>query len=140
MTDDAARCTTVIETRVRFFETDLMGIVHHAAYLTYFEAGRVEYLRRRGVTYADWASRGVHLPVVELRAHYERPARFDDMLEIVTKLTDLRSVSLKFEYVITRGGERLASGATRLGCVDHEGKIFRIPEEMRSVLERGELA
>src|SRR5215207_7741686 len=105
-----------MEVRVRFCETDLMGIVHHASYLVYFEAGRVEWLRRRGVAYADWAGRGVHLPVVEAHASYRAPARFDDLLDIETTLAELRTVSLKFTYKIHRNGEPIAQGMTRLGC------------------------
>lgn len=126
--------------RVRFCETDLMAIVHHGSYLTYFEAGRVEWLRKRGVTYAEWAARGVHLPVVEAHVHYRSPARFDDLLDVETRLEQLRSVSLKFGYRVLRGGKVLAEGHTRLGCIDSEHKLLRIPDEMRSVLLSGEIA
>jgi acyl-CoA thioester hydrolase len=136
---DADLRTSSHELRVRFFETDLMAIVHHAAYLTYFEAGRVEWLRARGVTYADWASRGVHLPVVEANVRYRLPARFDDLLTVVTTLADLRTVSLRFEYVLRRGDEQLATGWTRLGCVDDHGKIHKIPPAMRDVMLAGEV-
>jgi acyl-CoA thioester hydrolase len=128
--------------RVRFCETDLMGIVHHGSYLTYFEVGRVEWLRRRGVTYADWAAHGVHLPVVEAHVQYKSPARFDDELEIRTTLVELRSVSLKFGYTLARAsdGKTLAEGYTRLGCIDANHKLYRITEEMRAVLLAAELA
>ena len=127
-----------MELRVRFCETDLMGIVHHGSYLVYFEAGRVEWLRRRGVTYADWASRGVHLPVVEAHVGYKAPSRFDDLLVVETTLAELRSVSLKFTYAIRRQGTLIAEGWTRLGCIDAEHKLLRIPEHMRDVLLAGE--
>ena len=128
----------MITFRVRFFETDLMGIVHHAAYLTYFEAGRVEWLRRRGVTYADWANKGVHLPVVEAHLNYRLPARFDDELEVKTTLSELRTVSLRFTYEITKDGHMIANGVTRLGCIDASHKLLRIPEYMRDVMLAGE--
>jgi acyl-CoA thioester hydrolase len=111
-----------------------MGIVHHASYLVYFETGRVEWLRRRGVTYSDWASRGVHLAVVEAHAHYHAPARFDDLLVVETTLAALRTVSMKFTYRILRGGEVIAVGWTRLGCIDGAHALLRIPENMRRVL------
>lgn len=111
-----------------------MGIVHHAAYLTYFEAGRVEWLRRRGVTYADWASKGVHLPVVEAHLNYRSPSRFDDELEVKTKLEELRTVSMKFTYEITKDGKAIADGMTRLGCIDASHKLLRIPSFMRDVM------
>ena len=131
---DPATNATVIDLRVRFFETDLMGIVHHASYLTYFEAGRVEWLRNRGVKYSDWASSGVHLPVVEAQVKYQSPARFDDELVVETRLVELRAVSMKYAYVIHRGATAIASGMTRLGCIDASHKLLRIPEEMREVL------
>lgn len=120
--------------RVRFCETDLMGIVHHGSYLVYFEAGRVEWLRRRKVTYADWASRGVHLPVVEAHVAYKAPARFDDVLAIDTTLAELRLVSMKFTYVIRRDATVIAEGWTRLGCIDDAHKLLRIARDMRDVL------
>jgi acyl-CoA thioester hydrolase len=126
--------------RVRFCETDLMGIVHHANYLLYFEAGRVEWLRRRGVTYADWASKGVHLPVVAADAHYTMPAKFDDLLEVETRLAELRTVSMRFSYRITCAGKKIAEGTTRLGCIDANHKLLRIPESMRAVFLSGETA
>lgn len=131
---DPEKSISVIPLRVRFFETDLMGIVHHAAYLTYFEAGRVEWLRRRGVTYADWANKGVHLPVVEAHLNYRAPARFDDELEVKTILSELRTVSLKFSYEITKDGKPIADGMTRLGCIDGNHKLLRIPEYMRDIM------
>lgn len=137
---DPAKSTTVTPMRVRFCETDLMGIVHHGSYLVYFEAGRVEWLRKRGVTYADWAARGVHLPVVEAHVHYRSPARFDDLLEVETRLEQLRSVSLRFAYRILRDGSTLADGFVRLGCIDANHELLRIPDEMRDVLLAGERA
>jgi len=136
---DATKATSTVEMRVRFCETDLMGIVHHASYLIYFEAGRVEWLRKRGVTYADWAARGIHLPVVEAHTTYQAPARFDDVLAIETSLTELRAVSLKFGYRIRRGETKIAEGYTRLGCIDANHKLFKIPDAMRNVLLAGEL-
>lgn len=135
---DPKTSTSTVEMRVRFCETDLMGIVHHASYLVYFEAGRVEWLRRRGVTYAEWAERGVHLPVVEAHASYRAPARFDDLLAVDTTLAELRSVSMKFAYVIRRGETKLVEGFTRLGCIDASHKLIRIPDYMRDVLSAGE--
>jgi acyl-CoA thioester hydrolase len=131
---DPANATTSMELRVRFGETDLMGIVHHSSYLLYFEAGRVEWLRARGVTYADWQARGVHLPVVEANLVYKAPARFDDLLTVETVLTELRSVSFKFGYRVLRGGHLLCEGMTRLGCIDAEHKLYKIPDDMRTIL------
>lgn len=135
---DPTKSTSAIEVRVRFCETDLMGIVHHGSYLVYFEAARVEWLRRRGVTYATWAASGVHLPVVEAHVNYQAPCRFDDILSVETTLSELRLVSMKFTYRILRDGKKIAEGFTRLGTVDAAHKLVRVSDEMRDVLLSGE--
>jgi len=135
---DPGKASTTTTLRVRFCETDLMGIVHHATYLVYFEAGRVEWLRRRGITYADWTARGVHVPVASAEVQYRAPSRFDDVLAIETTLSKLRSVSLDYTYRILRGDTLVAEGFTRLACIDASHKLLRIPEEIRETLLRGE--
>jgi acyl-CoA thioester hydrolase len=137
---DPARTASRLALRVRFCETDLMGIVHHANYLAYLEAGRVDWLRKRGVTYADWAARGRHLPVVDCTLRYRAPARFDDVLEIETRLADLRAVSLRYDYAVTREGVLLAEGSTRLASVDETHKLQRFTDEMLDVLTSAETA
>jgi acyl-CoA thioester hydrolase len=135
---DPARAKSRVEIRVRFGETDLMGIVHHASYLSYFEAARVAWLRRRGVTYATWAARGWHLPVVEANVRYRAPAYFEDIVTVETTLADVRSHSLRFAYVITRGSAKLADGETRLASVDDKHELMRIPAPLVEVLLRQE--
>ena len=131
-----SRAKSRIEIRVRFGETDLMGIVHHASYLSYFEAARVAWLRRRGMTYAASTARGWHLPVVEANVRYRAPARFEDIVAVDVALVELRSHSLRFGYEIFRGAEKLADGETRLACVDDRHELLRIPEPLREVLLR----
>jgi acyl-CoA thioester hydrolase len=126
--------------RVRFCETDLMGIVHHANYLAYFEMGRVDWLRKRGVTYADWAQRGMHLPVVEVALRYKVPAKFDDVLELETRLGELRSHSLRYHYRLSRSGVLLTEGETRLACINESGKLKAFSPEMLAVLQAPESA
>lgn len=116
-----------------------MGIVHHATYLVYFETGRVEWLRRRGITYADWTARGVQVPVATAEVQYRSPSRFDDLLTIETTLTKVRSVSLDFRYRIVREHTLVAEGFTRLACIDAANKLLRIPEEIREALLAPEL-
>ncbi len=135
---DPLKSTTTTTVRVRFCETDLMGIVHHATYLVYFEAGRVEWLRRRGITYAEWTARGVQVPVASAELQYRAPSRFDDVLAIETTLSKLRSVSLDYTYRIRREETLIAEGFTRLACIDAGHKLLRIPEEIREMLLRGE--
>ncbi len=143
---DPALSVSTHELRVRFGETDLMGIVHHASYLTYFEAGRVEWLRRRGVTYAAWADRGMHLPVVEVGIRYRAPARFDELITIETRLTELRSVSLRFDYRLLRpstSGDAepmlLVEGFTKLASIDDAHTLRRFTDDVLAILRAGEL-
>lgn len=136
---DPSKATTRVPLRVRFCETDLMGIVHHASYFLYFEVGRVEWLRARGVTYADWAAKGIHLPVVDAQAAYKATSRFDDLLTVETSLTKLGTVSITFGYRILRDTTLIAEGMTRLGCVDDSHKLSRMPEHVRAVLLAGEI-
>jgi acyl-CoA thioester hydrolase len=125
--------------RVRFFETDLMAIVHHAAYLTYVEAGRVEYLRRRGIDYRSLTDRGFHMPVVEAHLEYKRTARFDAELVVETRLGALTRVTVRFDYRILRGDELICLGHTLLACIDGSGKPRRIPEDVAGVLTAAEV-
>ncbi len=129
---------SVISLRVRFGETDLMGIVHHASYLGYFEAARVEWLRRRNVTYRDWAARGVHLPVVDANLRYRAPAHFDDLLAIETRLSELRGVSMRFAYRILRGRTLLTEGSTRLAMVDAKHQLMKLEKWMIEILRQPE--
>ncbi len=141
---DLERAITRSRLRVRFCETDLMGIVHHSNYLAYFEAGRVEWLRRRGVTYADWAARGIHLPVVEASVRYRAPARFDDVIAIETSLVEIRAASLRFEYRMERLGEPepelLAEGFTRLACVNEHHAVQRFSRDVLATFGSAEIA
>jgi acyl-CoA thioester hydrolase len=137
---DPASARTRAGVRVRFCDTDLMGIVHHANYLAYFEMGRVEWLRRRGVTYADWTMRGLHLPVVDASVRYRAPARFDDALVVETCLVELRAASLRFDYRLQRRDELLAEGSTRLACIGPGHKPQRFPDDVLRVLASPESA
>lgn len=131
-----APCRYVV--RVRFCDTDLMGIVHHAKYLEYFEAGRVEYMHRRGLDYTGWVARGVHLPVVEAQVRYRRPARFDDRLVVETSVPESTRVSARFAYRVLREDELVAEGSTRVCCVGDDGAPRRIPADLLALLRGGE--
>lgn len=137
---DPAKGTSTTHVRVRFAETDLMGIVHHSSYLLYFEAGRVEWLRDRGVVYGDWVDKGNHLPVVEAHLAYKSPAKFDDLLAVETTLVELRAASFNFAYRVLRGDQLLVEGSTRLACIDDKKGVIRIPEYMREVILSGPIA
>ncbi|MEO8877505.1 MAG: thioesterase family protein, partial [Polyangiaceae bacterium] len=132
MADDASLTRWAF--RPRFCETDLMGIVHHANYLVYFEAARVEWLRRRGVSFAEWARRGINVPVVEVAVSYRSAAYFDDDLVIEARLSEVRSASIRFAYRLLRGETLLADGNTRLAWTNAERRLERIPEDIRKTL------
>jgi acyl-CoA thioester hydrolase len=119
--------------RVRYGETDQMGVAWHGEYLAWFEVGRTDLLRGRGCTYRDLEAQGLRLPVIEVQACFLRPARYDDVLEIRTRLTDLGIVRVTFAYEVRREGTEgpLATGSTSHAAVDREGRPCRIPEDLR---------
>ncbi len=129
---------SVVTVRVRFDETDAMGIVHHARYFGLFEIARIEWLRNRGVLYADWAAMGRHLAVVEATGKYLQTARFDELLDIETELSELRAASLRFSYVIRRSGVVVTEGMTRHACINDDGKLCRLEDDMIALLQNGE--
>ena len=132
--------STVVEAalRVRYAETDAMGIVHHASYLVWFEVGRSEYFRQIGVSYEEVEGRGYLLPLSEAHARYVAPARYGDAVCVRTKITQARSRSLTFAYeVIHRPtGATLVIGWTKHLCVDRQGQVHRIPGFLREAWER----
>jgi acyl-CoA thioester hydrolase len=139
-TIDPATARSVVRMRVRFAETDLMGIVHHGSYALYLEQARVEWLRRRGVAYAEWAGRGMHLAVAELHVRFRAPARFDDELDVEATLGHVGAASMRFDYRVTRvpDGVLLAEGHTLLACVDDDGVLRRVRQEWLEVVTRPE--
>jgi acyl-CoA thioester hydrolase len=117
-----------------------MGIVHHGTYISYFEVGRVEYMRRRGLNYTSWTEMGFHLPVVEAYVRYRRSVRFDELVVIETRLTELARVRVRFDYRLLRPSENggqdevLAEGYTLLACVGQDHIPRRLPSEAEAVL------
>ena len=128
--------------RVRFGETDLMGIVHHGSYVGYLEAGRVEYLRRRGFPYQQMIDRGYHMPVVEMNLRYKKPARFDEVLVIETRLGALTRVTVRFDYRLhvsdgsgsATSTSLLCTGHTLLACVDPQNRPRPLPQDIVDLL------
>ncbi len=119
----------VATARVIFGDTDAMGIVYYANYLRWFEIGRVELLRRRGMIYRDLTQRGIHLPVTRAEIHYIAPARYDDGLVIHAGIRDLKRASISFAYRIELDdGTRLAEGSTTHAFTDDRGRIVRVPD------------
>ena len=123
--------------RVRYAETDQMGVVYHSHYLVWCEIGRTDHIRRFGTSYADMERQGLTLAVAEASIRYLAPARYDDPIEVATTLTDVRSRSVTFAYEITNAdtGIRLASASTKLVALDSNGRITTIADDLRAVLE-----
>jgi acyl-CoA thioester hydrolase len=125
------------ELRVRYSETDQMGVVYHTNYLVWCEIGRTDFIRRSGATYADLERRGVLLAVSEATIRYHAAARYDDLIRVETTLAAVRSRAVTFDYVITNGetGERLASARTSLVSLDPNGRPTKLPDDFRRRLE-----
>ena len=131
----------MVTTRIRviYGDTDQMGVVYYANYLRYFEAGRNEYIRAKGLRYRDFEERfGLRLPVAEAGVSYKQPARYDDLVDVEITIGEVRRASARFEYRLLREGTLLATGHTVHACVDLEGKLRRLPEELVSRLTEGE--
>ena len=116
--------------RVRYPECDPMGVAHHATYPIWFELGRTEMLRATGGNYRDLEAAGVFLAVVRLEVRYRRPARYDDVLRLVTELTVAGPVKIEHAYRLSRGDELLAEAATTLACLDRDGRARTLPESL----------
>lgn len=124
--------------RVRYAETDAMGIVYHANYLVWFEVGRGDFFRSLGLDNDEWEERGVFLPVSEAYARYLSPAGYGDLIVVRTRLDETRSRSVKLSYVVCDVASQrpLASGWTKHLCVDREGRMRRLPEDLYRALEK----
>ena len=119
---------TPIVFRVRYAETDAMGIVHHSRYFPWFEMGRTEFMRGRGYTYRELEERGVNLAVVEATCRYRAPARYDDEIALYTWLGEMGRVRVTFHYAAYHATSRqlLVTGHTLHAFVDHTGRPLRI--------------
>ena len=129
--------THATELRVRYAETDRMGVVYYANYLVWCEVGRVELLRSLGRSYAALEAEGIGLAVSEATVRYLSPARFDDRVRVETTLTGVRSRAVTFDYLIANAetGARLATAHTALVSIDRDGRLAAIPQDFRLTLE-----
>jgi len=121
--------------RVRYAETDKMGVVYYANYFVWFEVGRADLLRSLGWTYREMELAGVSLPVIEAHCEYHRPARYDDELEVRTEGRMRSPVRMEFNYDVVRRDDRslAASGRTVHAALDPGGRPRRLPERIREV-------
>lgn len=128
-----------LQVRVRYAESDQMGVVYHANYLVWCEMGRTELIRQlAGISYADLERSGVALAVSEARIRYHGSARYDDLIRVQTTLADARSRSVTFAYLITNAttGARLVSASTVLVSLDASGRPRTMPDELRDKLAK----
>ncbi len=124
--------------RVKFFDTDVMGVVHHANYIRWFETGRVEFLRELGIDLNEMMSDGILFPIVEIGAKFRAPAKFDDDVEIFTTAEALTRAKMQFRYEIRKRGEdKLLAEGNSTNVFTSGGKICRLPEKYSERLAKG---
>ena len=119
-------CETTV--RVRYEDADPMGFLHHAKYFSYFEIGRTELFRQSGGNYRQMEESGLFVVVVKAECRFVKPARYDDVLTIQTKLSKLSMAKIEHEYVALRSETVLAKGNVTLAVVDREGQVQPVPD------------
>ncbi len=126
-----------IEVRVRYSETDQMGVVYHGNYIPYFEIGRVEWLREKGVSYKSLEDSGIALPIVSMTINYKKPARYDDLLYVKTRFKSHSSVKIEFDcQILSEANELLTTAHFILVFVEMKsGRPIVPPEHIKKILE-----
>lgn len=117
--------------RVRFAETDMMGVAHHSSYVIYLEAGRVDYMRQLGSPYSELEARGYSLAVSEMSLRILTAARFDDVLRVDTWVEEAGSRAITFGYEVRNADsdQLLVTAQVKLVCIDHNGQVRRLPQD-----------
>ncbi len=125
--------------RVRYAETDKMGVVYYANYFVWFEVGRTDLLRGEGWSYREMERDGIALPVIEAHCEYRQSARYDDELDIQTTGTLVSPVRVEFAYEVIRpaDGATIAVGRTMHAALDREGRPCRLPEQVKALFDAG---
>ena len=130
-----------VQYRVIYGDTDSGGVMYHANYLRLAEIGRTEMLRTWGIPYSEMEQQGIILPVTESYLRYKAPAKYDDLVTIATSLAEVKFVSCRFHYRITRwkkGQDQeqlLVKGFTNLACINRQGKLMSFPDNIRDALQ-----
>ena len=129
--------TSSLELRVRYAETDQMGVVYHSHYLVWCELGRTDHIREGGMSYREIEEAGIMLAVAEANVRYRAPARYDDLVRVETTLSDVSSRAVTFDYLITNAvtGDRLATARTLLVVLDTSHRVVSLPPLIRARLE-----
>ena len=117
-----------IQIRVRYAETDRMGLLHHANYLVYLEQARIELLRQSGVTYKELEDQGYLLVLTRIEVRYKLPALYDDLLTVRTTVERVTYVRIDHRYEVLRGEQIIAEGSSTLACVGRDGRPQALPE------------
>lgn len=119
--------TSTTQLTVRYAETDMMGVVYHGSYIPWLEVGRTQLLKELGLPYRQLEESGFRLPVLEVALKYLRPARYDDIVTIVTRLNERPLLRIRLEYEVRRGEELLATGYSVHAFIDLQGRPVRPP-------------
>ena len=119
--------TSTTQVTVRYAETDMMGVVYHGSYIPWLEVGRTQLLKELGLPYRQVEESGFRLPVLEVALKYLRPARYDDVVTIVTRLNERPLLRIRLEYEVRRGEELLATGHSVHAFIDLQGRPVRPP-------------
>lgn len=125
---------SITDLRVRYAETDAMGIVHHAAYIVWLELGRSDLLRSLGSGYAEWERRGVHMSVSGLAMTYRAPCRYDELVRVRTRILEAGRRKVVFGYLLERDGQRLAEGTSTHLVTGSDGRARTLPEDLLALL------
>ena len=125
--------TRSTDIRVRYQETDNMGVVYYANYLVWFEVARTEYFRSMGLVYRKLEDKGIYLMVASVSCKYKSPAKYDETVTIETWIEDIKNTSLRFVYELSVGGRVIATGDSVHVFTDKNKKPVRIPGEIRSL-------
>jgi acyl-CoA thioester hydrolase len=122
--------------RVRYAETDAMGIVHHAVYPVWLELGRSDFLREFGQSYSEWEAQGVFMPLSELHVRYRQPARYDELVEVFSHIQEANRKKITFAYRVMRGKTRLVEATTTHLVTGTNGRSQAMPEVIWNSIEK----
>lgn len=135
MSGTAAGRTTTSTVRVRYAETDKMGVVYYANYLVWFEVGRTDWLRETGWSYREMEVDGLALPVIQVHCEYRQSAKYDDEIDVRTRASKASAVRIQFDYEVVRraDGVVVATGHTVHATIDRQGRPVRLPERVKDL-------
>jgi len=122
--------------RVPYADTDQMGMVYYSNYFVYFERGRTEWFRTSGLTYKELEEKGIYFPVIEASCNYLSPARYDDEIKVITRVSDVGPASVEFSYEIFSGNKLISTGKTRHPLVNKDFRPVRLNEKLKELFEK----